>query len=427
MASLLELLVSRKIITADQARDAAALAEETGAFIGRILVSQGAVEEAFLARFLAAECTERLGRERPVPDPHLARLLPERLMKNYRMVPLGHSPSGVLRLAVCEPLSIGGIDQVKRRLGMPVRLVLVDEATMERLLEEVSRLTAPAVGPSEPPRAPERARPAEPPPTPSRPAKVQKAPAPPAAAPEAPPPPPAPSIPTRSVGRRTEAPAGWRPQMVTGPLPSPLEEAVATLRNLVGERRVFAVVVGPDDARDLVLRKVCTTVWPLNRISYVDLVAHTFPPELRTSGVDAVVLDGIEAVCADEDEEKCFLRAVSAAYAASTPLLLGMRKHPKDSADISKAIKVTLGLAKVVTIGVADLADASIPDPDAVFRQLAKETVAWSEEAFPGASLRSFMEAASRAFERGAKAEAVGKATVSVASRLAHLSGGGRR
>ncbi len=105
MASLLELLISRRVIAPEQARDAAGLAEETGAFIGRILVAQGAVAEDYLAKFLADECSVRMSEGQVEADGDLIHLLPERLMKRYRMVPLCRDSRGVLSIAVAEPLS----------------------------------------------------------------------------------------------------------------------------------------------------------------------------------------------------------------------------------------------------------------------------------------------------------------------------------
>jgi len=416
VASLLELLVSRRIISADQAQEAAALAEETGAFIGRILVSQGAVEEQLLARFLADECTESLGIEQPLADAQLVRLLPERLMRNYRMVPLSRSPSGILRLAVAEPLSVGGIDQVKRRLGMPVRLVLVGADTIETLLDQTA------------PSPPEGRVQVHPPPSPPA-GRDERAPSIPAPQPRAVQQPvdtrsrDAFALGSRTIGERTVVPCDWRPEPVSEAIPSALETAYETLRNLVGGgKKAFIALVGPDAARDRVLRTLCTTeAW--DRVLYVDLVAHHCPDDLMTSGFSAAVFDGLDAASTDEEEERNLLRAISAAYAAHTPVILGMRRSPKDSGHLSRGTRLALGLARIITIEADEAPGPSTPQKDAheVFRALIEETTAWSETAFAGAGLRPMMEAAARAYERGNTREAIGKATTSVVSRLSHL------
>jgi hypothetical protein len=425
VASLLELLVSRQIISAEQAQEAAALADETGAFIGRILVSQGAVDEQLLARFLASECTESLGTEKPSVDVLLARLLPERLMRNYRMVPLSRSPAGILRLAVAEPLSIGGIDQVKRRLGMPVRLVLADADTVQALLEEVA--------PSSPGERGEVAlTPVSLPREESTPvaavapaAAVSSATAPPPDSPVMSAVPGVLALNPRTVGERTEVPSGWHPSPIAEVLPTALEAAHESLRDLLGAgKKTFIVVVGPDAARDRVLRRLCATT-ARDRVLYVDLVAYCCPRDLVTSGLSVAVFDGIDSASADEEEEKNLLRAISTAYAAHTPMILGMRQPPKDSSQLSRGMRLTLGLAHIVTIeAVEGFETAGLQrGTHEILRSLMDETAEWSEAAFAGASLRPLMEATASVFGRGNRQGAVAKATTSVASRLSHLCG----
>lgn len=430
MASLLELLVSRRMISPEQAREAAALAEETGAFIGRILVSQGSVEEQLLARFLAAECTEKAGSGVPTPDEHLVRLLPERLMRNYRMVPLGRTPSGVLRLAVAEPLSIGGIDQVKRRLGMPVRLILVDPQTIDALLDQTTPPAAPQEAPvapagagASPQRPPSAQAPEAVPDREIPPATPRVAGPAPAAAPAAASPARSETVSPRMRGVRVEAPPDWHPDPVSSPLPPALEAASHALQDEIkAPGKTFIALVGPDGARDLILRRVCGETWQWDQILYLDLIAHLCPTDAPDGPVSATVLDGIDDLSPDEDEERRVLRMVSAAYAAHVPLIVGMRKTPKDSPHLSRGMRLTLGLAKVIALDVEEAPEAArTTDAKALFRALVEETVAWSDAAFPGASLRPLLEATARAYERGNRAEAVAKAATSMASRLAHL------
>ncbi|MBN1425805.1 hypothetical protein JXA88_14730 [Candidatus Fermentibacteria bacterium] len=370
-----------------------------------------------LARFLERECTEKPGALHIEADAQLMQLLPERLMRTYRMVPLGRSPSGVLKLAVSEPLSIGGIDQVKRRLGMPVRLILVDSDTIETLLGvPVQSVAVQPPLPPEPTSASVSLAPSRPIHTPSTSAasaegslaQDQGA-----------------VLRPRMVRQRVDAPEDWQPDPVPGELPSVLEEAFNALQSVVeSSQHVFLVVTGPDSARDLVLRKLRTVTWGDHEAFYLDLIAHHFPAEVDHQRRVPTILDGVDVAGIDEEEERRLLRTISAAYAAKTPLVLGMRKSPKESQNLSGGLRLTLGLAKMVPIEVEETAErsASPPDFEQLFLALADETAAWSEAAFAGASLRPLLQAASRAYTRGSRQEALGKAATAVASRVSHLT-----
>ncbi len=433
MASLLELLVARKIITTDQAREASDLAEGTGSFIGRILVAQGAVGEDFLAAFLAKECIVRPQGGNLRIDRTLMHLLPERLMRRYRMVPLLQDAHGVLSLAVSEPLSIGGIDQIKRRLGLPLRLIMVEPVTIDELLAGEETMTEKAPAPR-PPDAEPQESPLGPSAEPSSPeeesistiaewspheeevsapdfeaAQEEKVNAAAGFARTIPP-------------ERRIMPVGWRPSRFDDDLPDELDTCFCKLRQIVeGHGQKYIAIVGPDGARDAILRKLFWECWPGDDCVYIDLVAWKYPDSLGDCFPAALVIDGIGRAEDDEEGEQIrLLQDIGTAYSSKVPLLVGIKRNPKETETLSGGLKLTLGLATIINVDVSVSVSGNTP-LEQIFAELVAETIQWSEKAFPGAGLKSLLNAVTAAYSQGSREEALSKGSAAVERRLSHL------
>jgi len=433
MASLLELLITQRIITPDQARDASALAEETGAFIGRILVAQGSVEEEFLSQFLAEKCTVQLHGETLSADEKLMNLLPQRLTKRYRVVPLEQSTDGVLSLAVSKPLSIGGLDQVKRRLGVPLKLILVSQADIDSLLElrestisasteitESKTETKDEVPPqieSTPVVAADSFSVSEEPTQDDKIAneldseEIQSADT-------------LVACVTRDIPQtRQNRPVEWIPEKHNDSLTGGVATAFIDIRDIItGGGRRFIALLGPDGARDVVLRNIYWNIWSDAGGAYVDLVQHEYPLTLGEKFPPILIIDGMDHVADTESEEQArLLRDIGRAYSSSTPLIVGLSNTPKEVQSLSSGLKLTLGLARVVYIG-DETGGEELAALDSVFSELVSDTTSWSEAAFPGAGLESLMGAIQEAYQKGNRKEAVAKGCAAVARRLSHLS-----
>ena len=438
MASLLELLLTHKVISTDQAREAATLAEETGAFIGRILVAQGAVEEDGLAKFVVSYCTVRPSKEDLKIESGLANLLPERLMRRYRMVPLRQDGRGVLSLAITDPVSIGGLDQVKRRLGFPMRLVLVDSGTVDRLLAGIaydddgearlSQVHSPVV-----PSMPDRHLP-EPPTMVGGDIEIEEAEEKAQLAAEGE------SVShdveeltgrmdvfndersERSADDRVPYPKSWKPQPVSNDLSNVVLSALEALASIVeGCDQRYCVLVGPDAARNLVLRKLFSTIAPMGEGRYVDLLAHSYPDDESLEFPPALIIDGLDAVSLEnEEEQRAILRDISRAFSSRVPFVAGVRVPPAESKSLPSGLKLTLGLGRLVKI---DIEDSSLQREkvDRFFQNLVDETARWSEEMFPGAGLRSLLGEVKCDYEDGNRREAIVKGCAAVASRISRL------
>jgi len=433
MASLLELLISQRIITPDQARDASALAEETGAFIGRILVAQGSVEEEFLSRFLADKCTVKPQHTQLSADEKLMNLLPERLTKRYRLVPLEQSDDGVLSLAVSKPLSIGGLDQVKRRLGIPLKLILVSQSDIDSLLDmreptvAVSKETTreddetnqgietfsepTSVSVSESLSVDDESLPEMMDETEEE----------------------SDAAPDMDTGQsfvvrdtpvsRLPRPQDWLPDQCTDTLPNGLRKAYNSIEEIItGDGRRFIALLGSDGSRDFVLRNIYWNNWSDEGGSYVDLVQHEYPLTLGEKFPSVIIIDGMDHVTdTDSEEQARLLRDIGRAYSSSTPLIVGLSSAPKEVESLSSGLKLTLGLARVVSIS-PDEVESKFAAFDAEFSELISKTTTWSENAFPGAGLGSLMGAIHEAYLKGNRKEALAKGCASVARRLNHLS-----
>jgi hypothetical protein len=435
MASLLELLLTHKVISTDQAREAATLAEETGAFVGRILVAQGAVEEDRLAEFLVSHCTVQPSKDDLKIESGLANLLPERLMRRYRVVPLKQDTRGVLSLAVTDPLSIGGLDQVKRRLGFPMRLVLVNSGTVERLLAStayddkevrLSHVQSPAVASVPSVRLPES------PAVVAGDIELDET------AGEAPLVAEKTQVAAdvgggarmdelddrdsgRSARDRVPYQASWKPHPVANDLSNTLLTALETLMSIVeGSEQRYAVVAGPDVARDLVLRKLFTTA-PMYEGRYVDLFAHRYPEDDSLEFPPSLIIDGLDAVSLEnEEEQRAMLRDISRAFSSRIPFVAGVRTPPAESKLLPSGLKLTLGLGRLVEIDSENTSDQR-EKADRLFQSLVDETIRWSEDAFPGAGLQSLMGEVKYDYEGGNRREAIVKGCAAVAGRISRL------
>jgi MSHA biogenesis protein MshE len=136
-----ELLLEKKLITAEQLDAALAEQRHTGRKLGRVLVDIGAIDERELHRCLA----DYLG----IPyvdlahlalDPKAVQLLPEAQARRYRALVLKDDARGPL-VGMADPTDLMAIDELSRLLGRPVRLALVKEEALLRTIDLLYRHT----------------------------------------------------------------------------------------------------------------------------------------------------------------------------------------------------------------------------------------------------------------------------------------------
>ncbi len=140
MASLRlgEMLVRDGRIDAAQLSSALAHQRVWGGRLGRAIVHLGFMTEAELLE----EVSRHLGvpfihiGDRVIP-PHVLALVPERIMRGRRVLPLARlseRPRGPLAVALSEPGDLGMVDEIGFATGMDVKPVLAAERDLERAI-----------------------------------------------------------------------------------------------------------------------------------------------------------------------------------------------------------------------------------------------------------------------------------------------------
>jgi type IV pilus assembly protein PilB len=136
-----DMLVRDGLLTPEQLREAlAAKAENRHQRLGEIVVERGWVSSTDLAKALAEQHGLdfiELG-QTPV-DEAAADLLPERLAKRYRAVPVKFLAEDAALVAVADPTDVVSSDDLKLALGLNVRLAVAETGDLERTLTRIYR------------------------------------------------------------------------------------------------------------------------------------------------------------------------------------------------------------------------------------------------------------------------------------------------
>ena len=147
-----EMLVARGAIDALQLASAISHQQRWGGRLGRSVVAMGFLrEEAVLATV-----SDQLGvpvieiGDRAVPTAVL-RLLPERMIRARRVLPIGRAGAGrggVVVVATCDPFDLGALDELAFAAGRGVRPVLAGEGDLDRAIARLlDGVTLPRVWP----------------------------------------------------------------------------------------------------------------------------------------------------------------------------------------------------------------------------------------------------------------------------------------
>ena len=133
-----ELLVKDGRIDSTQLQSALAHQRRWGGRLGRAIVHLGFMQEPavleVVGRQLGVEVVE-IG-DRTIPA-EVLRLVPERLVRERRVLPLARLAEGrrgPLVVALAEPGNLGVVDEIAFATGLQIRPVLASEADLERAI-----------------------------------------------------------------------------------------------------------------------------------------------------------------------------------------------------------------------------------------------------------------------------------------------------
>ena len=131
-----ESLVESEVITQEQLADALAVQRRTGERLGRTLVKLGYATDAAIAAVIERQFgVPRVNLPEYVVSSDVIALVPEAMARRYKVLPV-EIVGGKLRLAMCDPLNVFALDDVKIAAGFDVEPMVAAEDEMERALDQ---------------------------------------------------------------------------------------------------------------------------------------------------------------------------------------------------------------------------------------------------------------------------------------------------
>lgn len=186
-SSLPELLLAEGKVTEAQLQAAMVKQVQTGAFIGEILIADGALDQDSLISFLAKHCKiPHLSLLDYLIDKEIVKLLPEELCLKYRLVPIDKLGKN-LTVAMVNPLDAEALEQVRQHCPeLRIKPILCASNHFEIVIQRLfntgasggpTELSASSLGLKMPSKKPAAPRPTELPtaPPPPPPPPVQEA------------------------------------------------------------------------------------------------------------------------------------------------------------------------------------------------------------------------------------------------------------
>ncbi len=136
-----DLLLENKIITTTQLEKALRQQQGSGKKLGDVLIELGYLKENDLVMFLAKQLNiPFLELSSYKIKPEVIRELPEALARRLKAIPLDRIKDGFL-VAMTDPTDIVGYDEIARKLKRNIRVVIVRESELSRIIDEVYRRT----------------------------------------------------------------------------------------------------------------------------------------------------------------------------------------------------------------------------------------------------------------------------------------------
>jgi MSHA biogenesis protein MshE len=136
-----ELLVEQAVITPDQLDQALKEQKRSGRKLGRVLTDLGIVSEIDLNRALAHHLQlPYVDLRQMTLDPQVVRQLPESLARRFRALVLQADNRGLL-IGMADPSDLFAFDELGKRLKQSLRIAVVSENELLRMLDVVYRRT----------------------------------------------------------------------------------------------------------------------------------------------------------------------------------------------------------------------------------------------------------------------------------------------
>ena len=132
-----ELLIREEIITRQQLEEALKKKQETGHFLGEILMREGHINEDELIGFLVRQCRiPHLKLSNFQISSEIAELVPSEICKTHKLLPIDKLGS-LLTVAMVNPIDVEALDKVKNAVNLRIKPILCSWADFRDLYEKI--------------------------------------------------------------------------------------------------------------------------------------------------------------------------------------------------------------------------------------------------------------------------------------------------
>ncbi|MCX5710822.1 MAG: GspE/PulE family protein, partial [Candidatus Omnitrophica bacterium] len=138
--SIIEILLKSKLLTKEKLEDALEIQKAKGIPLRKVLVEEKMISEELLLSLLSEQLfipTIHLSKYKF--DHALIRLIPERLARLYRLIPLSRI-GNTLTVAMADPLNIFALDDLRTLTGCSIDTVISPEEEIDHVIEAQYRL-----------------------------------------------------------------------------------------------------------------------------------------------------------------------------------------------------------------------------------------------------------------------------------------------
>lgn len=137
---IITVLLESKYLTQEALARALAAQKEKGMPLRKVLIEQGVISEETLLSLLSRQLyipTLHLAKYKF--DPDIVHLIPERMARQYNLVPLSRI-GDTLTVAMCDPLNIFALDDLQNLTGCAIDIVLSSEEEILQVIDSQYRM-----------------------------------------------------------------------------------------------------------------------------------------------------------------------------------------------------------------------------------------------------------------------------------------------
>ncbi len=131
-----EILIEKGLISEDALNEALKISKATGKRVGEVLIENGYLNEDSIAKALSEQYNlPYIGENLLEVNKKYAALLPAEIAHKYNIIPINENNKEVT-LAIVDPLDIVALDEARKILKKPLRLVITTENLMKEALNK---------------------------------------------------------------------------------------------------------------------------------------------------------------------------------------------------------------------------------------------------------------------------------------------------